>query len=385
MNIYDNLKKNKNSIVTVKMENSATIHFVRGPFVEITGPKSANYTVDFINKANGEVLYHSDIKNNMWTKSNIEYFVDWKIVIYENGMLWKEYSYDAKGKRVYVALDSKALGDTLSWFPYAEEFRKKHGCQMIVSTFNNDLFKGQYPDIKFVTPGVNVDNLYAMYTIGLFYNENNIPKVYLHPTNPTQQPLQKMASDILGLDYVEVRPKLRTRPINIDPNFKQVAIGIFGTAQSKFWNNPTGWQTVVDWLKNKGYTVRLLSKEGDNYMGNRLPKGIIQQGEAPLVDLMDEMRKSKAFIGIGSGLSWLSWALNVPTVLISGFSYEWAEMQDCIRISTPDGKCAGCFNRERLDAGDWNWCPDHKGSNKQFECSKSITAEMVIAELEKIL
>jgi autotransporter strand-loop-strand O-heptosyltransferase len=100
---------------------------------------------------------------------------------------------------------------------------------------------------------------------------------------------------------------------------------------------------------------------------------------------MDELLKSKAFIGIGSGLSWLSWALDVPTVLISGFSYKWAEMKDCVRIGSPEGKCEGCFNRIRLDAGDWNWCPDHKGTERQFECTKLITSDMVIKELEKFL
>jgi autotransporter strand-loop-strand O-heptosyltransferase len=84
-------------------------------------------------------------------------------------------------------------------------------------------------------------------------------------------------------------------------------------------------------------------------------------------------------------LSWLSWAVNTPTVLVSGFSYDWAEMQDCVRISAPKGKCEGCFNRYRLDAGDWNWCPDHKGTDRQFECTKSITPQSVIKELEKFL
>ena len=120
-------------------------------------------------------------------------------------------------------------------------------------------------------------------------------------------------------------------------------------------------------------------------MGNKLPKGIVQHPNGPIEGVMDEMKKSKAFIGIGSGLSWLSWALDVPTVLISGFSYDWAEMQDCIRISAPKGKCEGCFNRIRLDAADWNWCPDHKGTIRQFECTKSITSEMVIRQLEKFL
>jgi autotransporter strand-loop-strand O-heptosyltransferase len=142
---------------------------------------------------------------------------------------------------------------------------------------------------------------------------------------------------------------------------------------------------VVDWLNNRGYTVKLVSKENDDYMGNKLPKGIVLHPKGPIERVMMEMKKSKAFIGIGSGLSWLSWSLDVPTVLISGFSYDWAEMQDCVRIASPKGKCEGCFNRIKLDGGDWNWCPDHKGTERQFECTKSITSEMVIKELEKFL
>ena len=63
-------------------------------------------------------------------------------------------------------------------------------------------------------------------------------------------------------------------------------------------------------------------------MGNIHPNGIIKHPEGPLESVMDEMAKSKAFIGIGSGLSWLSWALGTKTVLISGFSEDWAEMKD---------------------------------------------------------
>jgi len=187
------------------------------------------------------------------------------------------------------------------------------------------------------------------------------------------------------LDLVEIKPKITETNTKIDSNLKQVCIAMHGTAQPKFWNNPEGWQSVVDWLNDRGYTVKLLSKEGDNYMGNKLPSGIITHPHGPIELVMDEMKKSKAFIGIGSGLSWLSWALDVPTVLISGFSYKWAEMQDCVRIGAPLGKCEGCFNRLRLDAADWNWCPEHKGTDRQFECTKSISSYQVIKELEKFL
>jgi len=381
--IYDNLKKNTNEIKPI--ENKINFHFVRGPWVEIKGTKVAEYKVQFIDNKTGQVKFTSTIGNNCWCKCNIEYFVEWKILIYENNKLWYEYVYDATDKRVYIALDSKALGDSLSWFPYAEEFRKKHNCKVIVSSFMNDMFIDQYPNLEFVNPGTNVENLFSMYCVGLFYNDDSSINNLKNPIDPKTQTMQKMCSDILGLDYIEVRPKIKERKPYIDPNLKQVCIGVFGTAQSKFWNNPTGWQDVVDWLKEKGYTVKLLSKEGDDYMGNKLPNGIIQHPNGPLELVMDEMLKSKAFIGIGSGLSWLSWSLNVPTVLISGFSYDWAEMQDCYRVAAPKGKCEGCFNRLRLDPSDWYWCPDHKGTDRQFECTKSITSDMVIKELEKFL
>jgi autotransporter strand-loop-strand O-heptosyltransferase len=381
--IYDNLVKNNNPIREI--QNKVNINFVKGAFVEVTGPKSANYKIEFKNSNTGVVHYVGEIKNNMWTRCSIEYFVNWKITIWEDGKLFYEYTYDASNKRVYIALDSKALGDSLAWFPYVDEFAKKHNCKIVVSTFMNHMFETQYPHLEFVKPGTSVQNLFAMYSVGLFYNQDNSINYLKNPIDPKNVTMQKMCSDILGLEYKEIKPKITKRIVKKDTNIKQITLGVYGTAQSKFWNNPNGWQEVVDWLNNRGYTVKLLSKEGDNYMGNKLPTGIIYHPSGPIESVMDEMLKSEAFIGIGSGLSWLSWALDIPTVLISGFSYDWAEMRDCVRISSPKGKCEGCFNRLRLDAGDWNWCPDHKGTERQFECTKSITSQMVIKELEKFL
>jgi autotransporter strand-loop-strand O-heptosyltransferase len=380
--IYDNLVKNKNNKIDI--ENKVHYHFVKGPFVEIKGQKKAEYIVEFIDRKNNKVLFKSTIGNNCWCKCSIEYFVNWKIIIYENGKKWAQYDYQPDGKKVYIALDSRALGDTLAWFPYLEEFRKKHNCKLVVSTFMNDFFSTEYPNIEFIKPGDTAADLYAMYAIGLYYNEDDSINLFKNPIDPKSVTLQKMCSDILGLEYKEIKPKLKRKNPSLE-KINQICIGVFGTAQSKFWNNPTGWQDVVNWLNNKGYTVRLISKEDDDYMGNKLPTGIIKHPNGPIELVMDELKKSKAFIGIGSGLSWLSWALDTPTVLVSGFSYDWAEMQDCIRITTPTGKCEGCFNRLRLNAGDWNWCPDHKDTERQFECTKSITSEMVIKELEKFL
>ena len=70
------------------------------------------------------------------------------------------------------------------------------------------------------------------------------------PNDYKKQPLQKTATDILGLEYTEIRPKLKLPNV---PKKKKVGIGFHSTAQSKYWNNPDGWQKVVDYLTSLGY------------------------------------------------------------------------------------------------------------------------------------
>jgi len=379
--IYDNIKKNNNNIVEVK--NKVTISYVKGPTINISGSIPSTYRVQFLDKRNNKIHFETEIKNNHWAKCNVEYFVDWKILVWEGENLFYEEDFKAENKRVYIAMDSKALGDTLAWFPYIEEFGKHHNCKIVTSTFHNEMLMKQYPNVEFVNPGEVVHNLYAMYSLGIFYNGDGTINGLKNPSDPKYVTMQKMGSDILGLEYKEIKPKLEKR--NVEKDDKLITIAIHGTAQAKYWNNSTGWQEVVNWLNGRGYRVRLLSKEQSGYMGNFEPTGIEKHPWGPIELVMDEMVKSKAFIGIGSGLSWLSWALGTKTVLISGFSEDWAEMEDCVRISAPKDMCSGCFNRERLRADDWNWCPDHKDTNRQFECTKSITGEIVIRELEKFL
>ena len=359
-------------------------HNVEGMFAEITGGPNVKYDVSFVDRKTNDTIYSVELQRNNWAKTSAKYYVDWKIVIRNQSTGDTiEHVLDLNNKKVFICLDSKSLGDTIAWIPYVDEFRKKHNCNVVCSTFWNNMFKEVYPEITFVEPGHTEHNLTAMYCIGLFY-ENDMPDMSRHPSNPIKEPLQKIAADILGLEYKEIRPRMK-QPEMVQKDKKQVCIAIHSTAQSKYWNNPFGWQEVVDWLKGRGYIVKMLSQEEDGYMGNKNPKGIIQFPKSPIEDVILELKKSDAFIGISSGLSWVSWAAGIPTVMISGFTDPINEMQDCIRISAPRGKCSGCWHRYKFNPGDWNWCPDHKGTPRQFECSREITSEMVIQELEKIL
>jgi autotransporter strand-loop-strand O-heptosyltransferase len=378
--IYSNINKNEN-IVNKKNLVQVKNHFVDGGYIEVISPFKKNFLVEFWN-AKGECEFRTNVSSNSWAKTNKKYFEEYTCKVYDDNNLVYNETYNAKGKRVYIALDSKSLGDTLAWFPYVDEFRKKWDCEMVCSTFWNYLFEKQYPNIKFVKPGETVHDLYAMYTLGWFYSDD----VFNYTRNPQDFKtisLQQTATDILGLDFKHVKAKLDLPNVK---KKKKVGIGLHSTAQAKYWNNPTGWQEVTDYLIKHGYEVVILSKENDGYMGNKHPIGSTKFPAGSITDLMEEMLSCDFFIGIGSGLSWLAWTLNLPIILISGFSTPVAEFdgEDVYRIFN-DSVCNGCFNRLRLDAGDWNWCPDQKGTERQFECTKSITFNMVERYLEKII
>ena len=355
-------------------------HYIVNPYLEINGTTDNKLNVKFFD--NNQLSYESDLSINTWVKMNKEYYTNWRVEVRENNELIYQNTNDHTNKRVLITFGSKSLGDTLSWFPYVEEFRKKHNCHVVVSTFMNYLFKGQYPEIEFVEPGSVVYDINAQYNIGWFYKEDGELDLNKHPRDFKPLPLQQTASDILGLEYTEIRPILNLPKVE---KKKKVGIGFHSTAQSKYWNNKQGWQQVVDYLNNLGYECMVYSKEGDGYMGNFYPKGVTQYKGGSVQEVIDDLSTCEFFIGLGSGLSWLAWACELPVVLISGFSEKWSETTlDTYRVIN-ENVCHGCFNWDRLDAGDWNWCPKHKGTSRQFECTKEITSEMVISQIEKII
>lgn len=104
-----------------------------------------------------------------------------------------------------------------------------------------------------------------------------------------------------------------------------------------------------------------------------------------LKQMIIEMRSAAFFVGVGSGLSWLAWACDIPVVLISGFSEKYTEFK-CERVGQNDSKvCSGCFNRSKIDSDNWNWCPDFSGTERRFECTKEISSENVINSIKNIL
>lgn len=367
-----------------EIENTININFVDGAFFEMTGPTEKSFTVQFIDQARNEVVYQTKLKNNQWARCNRAYFADWKVrMIPDESGQPVDYVFNARDKRVLISIDSKSLGDNIAWMPYVEEFRRKHGCYVIVSTFWNELFEKEYPDLNFIQPGIAVGGLYASYKIGLWYDGEGHDRTK-HPHSFLLGSMQDIAADILGLERGEIQTKVH-KPDPIIMEKPYICIANHSTAQAKYWNNPTGWQELVDYVRSLGYEVFLISKEPDGYMGNQNPKGVIKVMNKSIEEIGALLRGSSLFVGLGSGLSWYAWALEVPTILISGFSHPNQEMKNGITRIHNNDVCNGCFAKHLFDRGDWNWCPEHKGTERQFECTKTITFDMVRPHIDKYL
>lgn len=324
------------------------------------------------------LLYTTKLSNGMFTKLNRKYFDGIRYKVSFNGYIIKDETINFKGKKVGISFESSSLGDTLAWIPYCEEFAKQHQCEVVVSTFMNDIFEGQYPNVSFVQPGSVMQNISGFFKLGWFYNHN------MEPTLPNTISLQKAATSILGLDFKEIRPKFNFTPTERPIENKYVTIGMSTTAGCKEWSYEGGWQILIDTLNNLGYKVAIIQKEG---VDPNIKNVLDWTGNYPLQVRMNQLYHSDFYIGLGSGLSWLAWSMNTHVVMISNFSLDGHEFTDNVTRITNTSVCNGCWNNPnyKFDKGDWYWCPIHKGTDKQFECHKSITPEMVITSISHLL
>jgi len=357
-----------NKVMTLdKQEQDVTIiqHFVGQPYLEIKSGLKADFKVQYFD--GDKLVYENTIGSNSWVKLNRQYYTKWESKVFMNDELIHHNILNLEGKRVYIALSSKSLGDTIAWAPYALEFQKKHKCKVIMSTFLNKIL--DMPEIELVEPGTVVPNIYAQYNIGWFYDSNK------EPVLPNTIKLQEAATKILGLEFKEIMPKLKYDAGN-NLYGKYVTIATNSTAGCKFWTKE-GWQGVINYLHEKGYKVINVSLEPNPFDNcEQIINHDIQK-------TMAIIHHSQFYLGLGSGVSWLANALGKQVVMINNFAADDHEF-DCIRV-TNKSVCNSCWNNPnfKFDAGDWDWCPINKNTPRHFECQRSISADDVILLLSK--
>ena len=306
----------------------------------------------------------------MCIRPNIKYYQPWTVKAKLNGEVKFEHSFDPRGKRVLVCMGSKALGDTLAWMPYVEEFRKKWDCHLICSSWWIDIL--DYPEIEYVKPGSGVENIYASFNVGCFDNQ-----LELNVENWRTTILQKVSADILGIDYKPIKAKLKFTPHregNGKPKKPYVCFSEYSTMQNKFWNRDGAWQNIIDYLVDLGYDCISISPEGT------LLKNVVQHNGQPIEHTIADIAGCEFYLGLNHGPAWIAYSLGVPAVMITGVSEPWNDFPNPYRVSS-DVCRPGCFNDPSLPINrGWEWCP----RNKNYECTRAITEGMVIEAINRL-
>ena len=352
-----------------KDENKIIVTYNDGPKVEIKGDLNREYLIEFIDKSCNCKIHTATIKNNMWTVCGRKWFTNWVIKV--DGVIIDEF--DLNDKRVYITQDSKSIGDTIAWAPYAVEFAKINKCKVILSTFHNDWFKDidEYKNIEFVNPGSSVE-CYVTYHLGWYKNDNdnNWDRKDMHPTIANLIPLQQTATDILGLDYKELNFGINLGDNKRPIKDKYVVFGPQATSGCKEWVFEN-WCGLTNKFVNLGYKVFVCSTKPYN-----IPNSTDINDSLELTATY--LKHADIFVGLGSGLSWLNWVLGKHTYMINGFAKEGHEFTSNLTKITND-LCIKCWNDPvyTFDSGDWDWCPVYKGTKMQHICQKSITPNQV--------
>jgi autotransporter strand-loop-strand O-heptosyltransferase len=340
-----------------------------------------NWHVQLRDLDTGNILFETDSKG-AFVSSTKRYYVRFGIEVWEAGESIFKHEYSATDRPVLIQFPVGTLGDTMGWFPYAVKFQRLHNCRLTCAMADRliPLFADAYPEINFIPhEEVIPENFYATYSIGLFFDDKDCVH---QPCDFRFVGLHRTAGYILGVDPTEEAPIIALpdegRPI-AEP---YVVIATQSTTQAKYWNNPHGWREIVDFLKSNGYRVICIDQKpvhGTGIVWNHIPHGVEDEtGDRPLAERVRWLRHAEFFIGLSSGLSWLAWATGVPVVMIAGFTHPLNEFATPYRIVNYH-TCNSCWNdpAHRFDHHDFLWCPRHKNTSRQFECTRLITADQV--------
>jgi len=335
----------------------------------------------------GNILFDTELKAGRINSKR--YFIRFRVEIWHNGESLLVHDYRAKDREVLVQFPVGTLGDPMGWFSYAVKFQRRHDCRLTCALSDKliPLFGDVYRDIRFVTHDeIKPERYYSTYSLGLFFDDKDGTH---QPCDFRHVGLHRTAGYILGVDPTEEPPRISltddSRPIR-EP---YVCVAVQSTTQCKYWNNPNGWREIVAFLKQAGYRVICIDQKpthGTGLIWNHIPNGAEDQtGDRLLSERARWLKHAEFFVGLSSGLSWLAWAAGTPVVMISGFTHPTNEFETPYRVINYHA-CNSCWNdvRVRFDHKDYLWCPRHKDTPRQFECTRLITAEQVKAAIRRI-
>lgn len=364
--------------------------FNNGCRVEVPTLHNETWRIRFSDIETSNIIFEMVASGGAF-QSTKTYYVPFKLEIWRSERLVFTHEYSAVGENVQIQMPVGTLGDAIAWFPYVDLFQRQHDCKVtcVVTEPVMSMFAPEYPNIRFVT-SADAESIqksfYATYRLGLFFDDWNCTH---QPVDFRYVGLHKTAAHILGVEPIEVSPRVyiaTTERRIVEP---YVCIAVQSSTQCKYWNNPNGWRELVKWLKSCGYRVLCIDREpthGSGTTWNHIPHGSEDfTGPLPLPERAALLKHADFFVGLSSGLAWLAWAVGVPVVMISGFTHPNNEFHTPYRVFNHH-TCNSCWNdpKVRFDHFDFLWCPRHQGTERQFECTRLITTEHVKNFIRKI-
>ncbi len=293
-----------------------------------TGGNSDTYKVRCFNNKTNQLVCDGELSAIEPYEGIRQWYTEWRVEVYDqSGDLVSTDFFKVENKKVSIVIRSEALGDTLAWFPYIEEFRLKHNCEVVVSCKFSDLFQDYYPNLKLFPYEHEISKSYAQFVLGFAWDSNPV----VHPQPIHSIPLQQVASDILGLQFEELKPKIQI-PNDKSPILdKYVCISEYVSGQLDNWTENCGWQKVVDYLNSQGYKVVAISLEPATL------NGVVDKTGCSLIEAVTYLSGAEFYIGGSTGLSWLSWAVGCQVFMINVHTPVFHEFQeDCVHLSNPD-------------------------------------------------
>ena len=196
-------------------------------------------------------------------------------------------------------------------------------------------------------------------------------------------PLAAAGCAMLGLRTPPLPLRLARKPSR-PIREKYVCIARQASLPLKYWLHPFGWASVVQYLRQIGYRVLVIDRERTFTVDDEvidLPDGAEDYtGSQPLLERAALLSHADFFIGLSSGLAWLAHAVNIPIILISGFTLPFTEFDTPYRIFNPL-VCHGCHSDVTNPA---NQCR-YAGTNRVYECSRAISPKQVIAAIQQLI
>ena len=206
------------------------------------------------------------------------------------------------------------------------------------------------------------------------------------PADSRTTPMERIGGNILGTNTLPVKPVYKPNKARIIKE-PYVCIGVQASGTFKSWLYPNGWDILVNYLKKLGWRVLCIDKNiGETYDSYTMKKPDEAEnftGSIPIVERANMLYYADFFVGLGSGLSWLAYAVDCPVVMICGFTKDWCEFYTPYRVADRI-VCNGCWNDINVNAKD-KICPYYRGTEREMECQKKITPRQVIDAVERLI